>query len=129
MLVVDSSVIAPALVDGGTEGAKIRSKLRGQTIACPDLLRVEVLSVVRRLSLAGTLTADQAEAAIGDLFDLPLTVFATAPLLGRAWALRANVTAYDGCYVALAEALDCPLFTADRRLARAPGLGCEVQTP
>ena len=37
----------------------------------------------------------------------------------RAFELRENVTAYDACYVALAEALDWPLCTADRRLANA----------
>jgi predicted nucleic acid-binding protein len=44
----------------------------------------------------------------------------------RAHELRANVTAYDAAYVALAEALDCPLITADKRLSRAPGLHCPV---
>ena len=45
----------------------------------------------------------------------------------RAYELRENVTAYDAAYVALAEALDCPLLTADARLARAPGIRCEVE--
>lgn len=30
------------------------------------------------------------------------------------WALRANLTAYDAAYLALAEALDAPLITRDR---------------
>jgi predicted nucleic acid-binding protein len=34
---------------------------------------------------------------------------------------------HDATYVAAGrEALDCPLATADRRLARAPGVACEV---
>jgi predicted nucleic acid-binding protein len=37
------------------------------------------------------------------------------------------VTAYDACYVALAEAVDAPLLTADRRLANAPGIRCAVE--
>jgi predicted nucleic acid-binding protein len=37
------------------------------------------------------------------------------------------MTAYDGCYIALAEAVDSPLVTADRRLANSPGLRCEVE--
>lgn len=44
------------------------------------------------------------------------------------WALRDNVSAYDATYVALAEALDCPLLTADARLANAPGVRCVVVT-
>jgi predicted nucleic acid-binding protein len=42
------------------------------------------------------------------------------------WALRANLSAYDAGYVALAEALDCALVTADARLSGAPGLRCAV---
>ena len=47
-------------------------------------------------------------------------------LLGRIWELRDNVSAYDATYVAVAEALEAPLVTADGRLARAPGPRCTV---
>ena len=50
-------------------------------------------------------------------------------LTTRAWALRESVTCYDACYVALAELLDVPLVTLDRRLARAPGPRCTVLVP
>ena len=70
---------------------------------------------------------DQAAAALDDLLSLPLVVYPTAPLLARAWELRHNLTVYDGCYVALAEALEAPLVTADRRLFDAPGPRCEIE--
>jgi predicted nucleic acid-binding protein len=38
------------------------------------------------------------------------------------------VTPYDAAYVALAEALDVILVTADKQLARAPGIRCDVET-
>jgi predicted nucleic acid-binding protein len=44
----------------------------------------------------------------------------------RAYELRANVSAYDATYVALAEQLDCALVTGDRRLAAAPGTRCAI---
>jgi predicted nucleic acid-binding protein len=47
-------------------------------------------------------------------------------LLGRVWELRENVTAYDACYIALAEALDVPLVTADARLGLAAGPRCQI---
>ena len=50
-----------------------------------------------------------------------------AHLLRRAFELRANVSAYDACYVALAERLDCELITADGRLAAAPGPRCAIR--
>lgn len=73
------------------------------------------------------LTSEQADAAISDLLAFPITVFPTTPLLRRVWELRPNLTAYDGCYAALAEAVDSALLTADRRLASAPGLRCQVE--
>jgi predicted nucleic acid-binding protein len=39
------------------------------------------------------------------------------------------VTAYDAVYLALAEVLDCPLVTFDRRLAAAPGHRAAVEIP
>lgn len=44
-----------------------------------------------------------------------------------AYELRANVTAYDATYVALAEVLGCELVTADQRLANAPGPRCVLR--
>ena len=44
----------------------------------------------------------------------------------QAFELRANVTAYDACYVALAEGLDCALCMGDGRLARASGPRCAM---
>ena len=38
-----------------------------------------------------------------------------------------NLTAYDACYVALAEVVGCSLLTADGRLANSPGLRCSVE--
>ena len=126
MLVVDASVIAPFVADGGPDGEAVRVRLRGETLAGPDLLRIEVLSVIRRQTASGTLTTRQANRAVDELLGLPMTVYPTAPLLRRAWELRGNVTAYDACYVALAEGLECTLLTADRRLANAPGVRCVV---
>ena len=127
MLVVDASVLAPALADGGTDGLRFRARLRSEAIIGPDLLRIEVTSVLRRHANSGQLTSEQADAAISDLLAFPITVFPTEPLLRRVWELRANLTAYDGCYVALAEAASSLLLTADRRLANAPGARCQIE--
>ncbi len=97
-------------------------------IVVPDLLGVEVVSVLRRQVAASLITPAQASAALDDLLDLPLSVFPTGPLLRRAWQLRENLTAYDACYVALAEALDCTLLTADARLTNAPGARCSFES-
>ncbi len=90
-------------------------------------MRVEVLSVLRRQHRLGGLDAGQVAAAVGDLVDLDVEVYPTGPLLRRAWELRENVTAYDACYVALAEALGCLLLTADARLSRADTPVCDIE--
>jgi predicted nucleic acid-binding protein len=126
VLVVDASVIAPAVADAGPDGEACRARIDGQSLAAPDLLRVEAVSVIRRQLGHGGLTAKQATNAIDDLLSLPVIVYPTAALLRRAWELRDNVTAYDACYVALAEALGCSLATADERLANAPGVRCHI---
>lgn len=45
----------------------------------------------------------------------------------RCWELRDNLTVYDAVYVALAEALEAPLVTADQKLANAPTTRCEIE--
>jgi predicted nucleic acid-binding protein len=58
-----------------------------------------------------------------------MELFPFAPFAERVWALRENLTSYDAWYVALAEALDCPLATLDRKLSRAGRPICEIIAP
>ncbi len=127
MIVVDASVLAPALADDGRDGDEARTRLRGQALVAPELIDLEVVSVFRRLSLAGQLPARRADLGLVDLTDLPLSRAPHRPLLPRCWELRENVTVYDAAYVALAEAFDLVLVTADARLSRATGLRCRVE--
>ena len=74
-----------------------------------------------------TLTDERRGAlALADLADLPLRRAQHLPLLPRCWELRHNLTPYDAVYVALAEALEVALLTADARLARTNGIRCAV---
>lgn len=124
MLVADASVLAPALADGGPDGRRFRQRLRGQTIAAPDIAKVEVLSIIRRHLLSGALNQVEADRAVAALKRFPILIYPAEPHLARCWDLRSNVTSYDATYIALAEALRCPLVTADARLANAPGTRC-----
>jgi len=64
-------------------------------------------------------SAERGREALEDQEDISLRRYPHDFLLPRVWELRANLTAYDAVYVALAEALDAPLVTRDRRLAAA----------
>ena len=126
MLVVDASALAAALADDGKDGDTARARLRWQSLAAPELIDLETVSVIRRQLLRGHLNVRRAEFALGDLVDLPLRRTSHRPLLPRCWQLRENVSVYDAAYVALAELLGVVLVTADARLAKAPGLRCQV---
>lgn len=102
--------------------------MRGESLAAPGLIDLEVLSVLRRQAQAGHLVERRARLALTDLVALPLRRVHHRVLLERCWELRANLTAYDASYVALAELLEVALITADERLARAPGPRCDIQT-
>jgi predicted nucleic acid-binding protein len=73
------------------------------------------------------LSAQRGREALEDLADLSVRRYPHDVLLPRVWELRANLTAYDAAYVALAEALGAPLFTRDRRLAGAAGHRARVE--
>ena len=127
MLVVDASVLAVALADDGRDGDKARARLRGERLAAPELIDVEVASVLRGRLAGGHLDIRRAELALADLADLPVLRASHRPLLTRCWELRANLTVYDAAYVALALALDSDLLTGDARLANAPGPRCRIE--
>lgn len=128
MIVVDASVLANVVGDDADDGQRARARLGlERDLAAPDLVDVETLAVLRRRWLTGTLDEPRLAAGVDLLIGLPLHRFPARPLLARAVELRANVTACDAMYVALAEHLDTTLLTADARLARAPGIRCGVE--
>jgi predicted nucleic acid-binding protein len=127
VIVVDASVLAVALGDDGTDGRRARERLTDETLVGPELIDLEVASVWRRHVMSKLMTARRAATAVSDLEDLPLRRSSHRPLLRRIWELRHAVTPYDAAYIALAEALDVGLVTADGRLSRAPGVRCEIE--
>ncbi len=127
MLVIDASVLAVALLDDGPDGDQVRDRLRGQSLAAPSLVDLEVVSVWRGLARGGKLDPRRARLALDDLQAMPIQRVDHTPLVERCWELRDNLTVYDAAYVALAEALQVTLLTADTRLARAPGLRCPIE--
>jgi len=96
-------------------------------LVAPYLIDVEVVSTWRKLTAAGRLDGRRAEIARIDLRELPIRRVPHTRMMERCWELRHNVTIYDAVYVALAEALDVPLVTADRRLANATGPRCRFE--
>lgn len=128
MLVADaSSVLELLLRTPAAERVAARLLAAQEEVHVPHLLDVEVAQALRRYVLARTLSAAEGGQALRELAALPLQRHPHLILLERAFALRASVSVYDGIYVALAEALACPLVTRDGKLARAHGHRAQVE--
>ncbi len=125
MIVVDCSAVIDALVAADDNG--VSEVLSAQRLAAPHLLDFEMVGALRSMVLRGSITVDRAGEALQLYDQLLITRWGSAAdLRVRAFELRENLSGYDAAYVALAEALECPLLTRDVRLARAAATICEV---
>ena len=128
MIVVDASALLEALLRGPAAAAIERRLFEtGQTLHAPHLLDLEVAQVLRGYAAGSELAAERGRDALADLADFPLQRYPHDVLLPRVWELRNNLTAYDAVYIALAEALDAPLLTRDRRLAGSVGHYADIE--
>jgi predicted nucleic acid-binding protein len=118
LIVVDASALLEVLLQTPA-AARVSRRLfaSGETLHAPHLVDVEIAQVLRRYVRTGVISEQRGAEALTDLSDFPLNRYPHVVLLPRIWEWRHNVTAYDAAYLALAEALDAPLLTRDRRLA------------
>jgi predicted nucleic acid-binding protein len=130
LIVVDASVIVDLLAaDDGHRHKAARQRLTGgDAVFAPAYLDIEVVAALRGLARRSDILAADAPALIAQLLRMPIR---REPLIrsttDRIWQLRANMTAYDAGYVALAEHLTASLLTCDRKYTAAPGLRCAVE--
>lgn len=128
MIVVDASALLEVILRTPTAQA-LEKRLFDprETLHAPHLLDVEVAQVIRRYVANGEVASERGRAALADLADFPLRRYPHDFLLPRIWDLRNNLTAYDAVYVALAELLEAPLLTCDRRLAASAGHRAQIE--
>lgn len=128
MIVLDASALVE-LVLATPLGLSVADRISdpGRGLNVPHLADLEVAQALRRFVREGALDQRTAETALADFGALDIDRHAHEPVLARIWQLRENLTAYDAAYVALAEVLGAVLLTADARLARAPGIACDVE--
>jgi predicted nucleic acid-binding protein len=123
LIVVDASALVDALVTRGPAAARIAD----EDLAAPHLVDAEFGNAVRRMTMSGELTAQSAQRTLDDLAGFEIMRYAQVELLSRAFELRQNASIYDALYITLAEFLDAPLVTIDRRLAGIPGTFAVVE--
>ena len=128
MIVVDASALLEFLLQTPL-GARVEARLfrDEDELHAPHLVDVEVVQGLRRLVRMGEVSAGRAGEAMADLTDLDLHRHPHLDLLGRAWKLRDNISAYDAMSVVLAEAIEAPIVTCDRPLAKAPGHRARIE--
>lgn len=93
----------------------------------PQLLDIEITQVFRRLVQQKQITVARAGQALEDLAGLFIERHDHQPLVQRIWQLRDSLSAYDGTYIALAEALAAPLLTCDAKLAGSRGHRAKIE--
>lgn len=128
MIVVDASAVVELVLRlplGDAVAARLADP--DDALHAPHVLCVEVAQVVRRYVRRGEVRPQRGAEALADLADLDVCRHPHEPLLPAMWRLRANLTAYDAAYVALAEGLDAPLVTLDARLAATPGHDAAIE--
>jgi len=120
-LVVDASVAVKWFLpepDAQPAVALLRADHR---LIAPDLLWIEVASVLWKVVRRGALAADEAERMVSDAAAFPVEIFESSTLLTDTMriATATDRTIYDSLYVALAAREDAVMVTADDRLVNA----------
>ena len=130
LIVVDASVIVDLLAADDVHRRKAaRERLTGgDAVFAPAYLDMKVIAALHALARRSDILAADAPALIAQLLRMPIR---REPLVhsttDRIWRLRANMTAYDAGYVALAEHLTASLLTCDSKYTAAPGPRCTVE--
>ena len=127
--VIDTSAIVELFtVDINDLDKTLADRLADVIPHVPDIVDVEFHHAIRGLLLGKKISDERAEHARHLFEDMPAIRFPSRALIARIWSLRYNLSAYDACFVALAESLDIPLVTCDEKQAGASGHQARVET-
>ncbi len=128
MIVIDASAVLELLLQTKLADRLMERALGSEeSLHAPHLLDIEVAHALRRLVQQNAITNDRAEQVLEDFSQLLIERHGHQPLTARIWQMRESLTAYDGAYVALAEALEAPLLTCDAKLARSHGHKASIE--
>ncbi len=118
-MILDASVILKWFIEekDTDKALKIRDDyVAGKIdIEIPDLLIYELANVLRYKQF----TAEEIKSAVKSIFDMDFLIVTPTPLLiytASKIALAQQITVYDATYVALADYLNAPFITADKKL-------------
>ena len=119
MIVLDASA-GLELLGNSQSGRKIRQRTHRESLLhAPQLIDLEVMNALRRQLALGSLDEERGFIALAHFRNLRILRYPHGPYLRRVWELRHNFSAYDACYLALAESLGATLITRDVALSSA----------
>jgi predicted nucleic acid-binding protein len=128
LIVIDASALLEMLLRTDRADRLIeRAFEESEQMHAPQLLDIEITQVLRRLVRQKEITGARAQQALDDLANLLIERHEHQALVPRIWQLRDSLSAYDGAYVALAEALAAPLLTCDAKLSGAHGHRARIE--
>jgi predicted nucleic acid-binding protein len=128
VIVLDSSAAVALIYETGPAAESLTNRVESEReLAAPHLLDPEASRALRRLAGAGEVEVAEIPSLLEELMDLRILRYPNLALVPRVWELRDTVGTYDAFYVALAEALACPLVTTDARLGRAHGHAADIE--
>jgi predicted nucleic acid-binding protein len=128
LTVIDCSAMIELLAAKTPTGEAIARRVTtAQTLYAPYLLDGEVISALLGLRRGQKISEQEADAALSNYRAFPVERQDVLPLWPRLKILHANLSAYDAQYVALAEALNVSLITADARIKRSGAARCKVE--
>jgi predicted nucleic acid-binding protein len=128
LTVIDCSAMIELLAARTQTGdAVARRVTEAQTLYAPYVLDAEVISALLGLTRGRKISEREADTALSNYRAFPVEREDVLPLWPRLKGLHANLSAYDAQYVALAEALQVPLITADAQIKRSGIARCKVE--
>lgn len=121
MLVIDASAVVELLTTDPAEVPELAERIRSaEWMSAPSLIDYEVHNVLRKMVYRKDISADMANESLQTFWKLRIGRYQlTNEMSARVWELRNNISAYDAAYIVLAEKLNVPLVTTEKRLARA----------
>lgn len=121
-IIVDSSVIAKwFLPDEPSEQAfRVKQDFTNKLLllAEPSLIYYEVNNIIRSAAVSFRVNKKEANEAYGAFLELNFIVYHSKQFLEHTLqkAIDLDVSSYDASYIALAEYLNIPMYTADKKL-------------